>query len=438
MARTVNKEEYTAKRNEILDAAQRFVYTKGYERMTIHDILADLKISSGTFYHYFDSKPAVLEAFIERIKEETEKPLLPIVHDKVTIMHETASTNTVTTNMRRSAMNENDQKVVSARDLIAATVFYILNILLFPVTLLGYVIWIGKAYLAGRKSGVSMTAQGPLSARWAEHNLGTREDEPANRLMMVLPGISPLAVRLVSGPLLLAHRLTGYVPRAFRYPFEGNIPMQYEASARQTFFDTVVERHLAGVTQFVILGAGFDTRAFRLPRDARVRSFEIDTPKTQAVKREMLESAGIDSTRVTFVAANFEKEDWLTRLMDAGFDLGKPALFLWEGVIMYLDRAAVEATLRKIASTAQGSVVAFDYFTTEPLESPALYWRYGRVMTKAAGEPMTFGIDSTPPSRERLAEFLRSCGLSLGEQRTLGQEAEGKRAWGGFATAIVK
>jgi AcrR family transcriptional regulator len=81
MARTVNQEEYAAKRNQIIDVAQRLVYTKGYEQMTIQDILSDLGISSGAFYHYFDSKPAVLEAFIERIKEETEKPLLPIVHD---------------------------------------------------------------------------------------------------------------------------------------------------------------------------------------------------------------------------------------------------------------------------------------------------------------------------------------------------------------------
>jgi methyltransferase (TIGR00027 family) len=255
---------------------------------------------------------------------------------------------------------------------------------------------------------------------------------------MVLPGVPPLGVWLVAGPTLLAHRVTGYVPRAFRYPFEGDISIQYEASARQTFFDTVVDRDLANFAQFVILGAGFDTRTFRLPMDTRVRSFEVDTPKTQAIKREMLEKVGIDSTEVTFVAADFEKEDWLTRLVDAGFDPGKPALFLWEGVIVYLDREAVESTLRKIASTAKGSVVAFDYFTIEVLESQAPYMRIARAGTKASGEPLKFGIDSTPPSSERLAEFLQSCGLSLSEQRTLGQETEGKRAWGGFATAIVK
>jgi methyltransferase (TIGR00027 family) len=335
-------------------------------------------------------------------------------------------------------MNEYDQKVVSARGPIAATVFYILFVLLFPVTLLGYAIWVGKVFLAGRRSGVSGTAQGPLSARWFQHRLGTRRDEPSNRLMMVLPGVPPLGLRLVAGPMLLAHRLSGYVPKAFRYPFEGDIPIQYEASARVTFFDAAVDRHLATIAQFVILGAGFDTRAFRLPKDARVQSFEVDAPKTQALKRAMLHKAGIDTNGVTFVSADFERDDWLARLVAAGFDSGKPALFLWEGVMMYLDREAVESTLRKIASTAKGSIVAFDYFTTEVLESRAPYMRYARAGTSAAGEPLKFGIDSTPPSRERLAELLRSCGLSLGEQRTLGQETQGKRAWGGFATAIVK
>jgi TetR/AcrR family transcriptional regulator, transcriptional repressor for nem operon len=81
MARTVKPEAFASKRREILDAAQRLVFTKGYEQMSIQDILDDVGISSGAFHHYFDSRRALLEAFIERIKQETEKPLLPIIHD---------------------------------------------------------------------------------------------------------------------------------------------------------------------------------------------------------------------------------------------------------------------------------------------------------------------------------------------------------------------
>jgi O-methyltransferase involved in polyketide biosynthesis len=106
-------------------------------------------------------------------------------------------------------------------------------------------------------------------------------------------------------------------------------------------------------------------------------------------------------------------------------------------VIIYLDREAVESTLRKIARTAKGSIVAFDYLTKETLESQSLYMRYARAATKAAGEPFKFGIDSTPPLRQRMAEFLGTCGLSLSDHSTLGKESDRKCAWGGFATALV-
>ena len=72
MARIVNKEEYEIRRNEILDAAQRVVYTKGYDQMSIQDILAEVKISKGAFYHYFDSKQALLEALIERLVSQIQ------------------------------------------------------------------------------------------------------------------------------------------------------------------------------------------------------------------------------------------------------------------------------------------------------------------------------------------------------------------------------
>ena len=73
---------HAVRRNEILDVAQRLIYTKGYEQMTIQDILDGLQISKGAFYHYFDSKQALLEAIIERMQQEVEQILLPIVQDR--------------------------------------------------------------------------------------------------------------------------------------------------------------------------------------------------------------------------------------------------------------------------------------------------------------------------------------------------------------------
>ncbi len=82
MARIVKEAEYAGKRNEILDAAQQFIYTKGYEQMTVQDILDNLQISKGAFYHYFESKQGLLMALVERIGEQAEQLVLPIASSR--------------------------------------------------------------------------------------------------------------------------------------------------------------------------------------------------------------------------------------------------------------------------------------------------------------------------------------------------------------------
>ena len=81
MVRTVNEAAYAARRNAILDAAQRAVETVGYEQMALADLLDELHISSGAFYHYFDSKPALLFALVERMGDQIVQLVLPIIHD---------------------------------------------------------------------------------------------------------------------------------------------------------------------------------------------------------------------------------------------------------------------------------------------------------------------------------------------------------------------
>jgi AcrR family transcriptional regulator len=81
MARKRTESPPAARRNEILDAAQRFVASKGFEQMTIDDILSDLSISKGAFYHYFESKGLLLEALIARMGDEARGVLVPILED---------------------------------------------------------------------------------------------------------------------------------------------------------------------------------------------------------------------------------------------------------------------------------------------------------------------------------------------------------------------
>jgi O-methyltransferase involved in polyketide biosynthesis len=105
---------------------------------------------------------------------------------------------------------------------------------------------------------------------------------------------------------------------------------------------------------------------------------------------------------------------------------------------MYLDRAAVESTLRKIAGTAAGSVVAFDYVSMQLMESRSLFMRYVRTVLKSTGEPWKFGIDNAPPLRKQVEALLEPFGLALEEHRTFGPETDQKRAMAGFAVAVVK
>lgn len=81
MPRVVKEEDYAVRRNEILDAARVLIYTRGYEQMSVQEVVDALHISKGAFYHYFDSKPALLEALVNRMEEEASQFLLPIVND---------------------------------------------------------------------------------------------------------------------------------------------------------------------------------------------------------------------------------------------------------------------------------------------------------------------------------------------------------------------
>ncbi len=146
-----------------------------------------------------------------------------------------------------------------------------------------------------------------------------------------------------------------------------------------------------GIRQYVILGAGLDTFAYRNPYpQGMLHVLEVDHPMTQAWKRARLEDAGITLPGdLTFVPVDFKTQTLSVGLLRAGYDPGRCTFFSWLGVTEYLTARAVTAILRFIASAPAGSVVVFDYILSPSLLTPAQRSRYNALAQRVAsvGEP---------------------------------------------------
>ena len=133
----------------------------------------------------------------------------------------------------------------------------------------------------------------------------------------------PLAVALLPGSLRLPAKLLAVRPvgdMLTRYIDRQWPGARTSGIARTRLIDDWIGESIGQAEQVVLLGAGFDTRAWRLAALDSVKVFEVDHPATAKVKRERLQAAGADLNRVTFVAVDFEIDDFEQRLRDAGFD----------------------------------------------------------------------------------------------------------------------
>jgi len=122
-----------------------------------------------------------------------------------------------------------------------------------------------------------------------------------------------------------------------------------------------------GIRQYVILGAGLDTFAYRQPAWARdLRIFEVDQPASQRTKREKLQAAGIAvPPNVTFVEADFEHVSLHDMLVGAGFSMREPAFISWLGVTVYLTEPAIDAVFQFVASLPASSEIVFTFYTKD-------------------------------------------------------------------------
>src|SRR5262245_57738937 len=252
------------------------------------------------------------------------------------------------------------------------------------------------------------------ASRTAEQNALFRALEsarPANRRLFE----DPLARRFLTWPLNLvawlaaAPGLQQAVPWYIDYRWPG---VRTSVVARTRLIDDAIatarDEH---VTQLVILGAGFDSRAYRLAALRSITVFEVDHPSTQAAKRRVLEDAlPGPPDHVRFVACDFNQHSLEAGMVDAGYKPSVHTFILWEGVTNYLTEAAVDATLRWCSRAAEGSLLLFTYVHRDVLTRPQAFVGTAQLFAslEAAGEKLTWGIEP-----ENLPAFLAERGMSL-------------------------
>lgn len=206
------------------------------------------------------------------------------------------------------------------------------------------------------------------------------------------------------------------VSRALSDP---NAPPDYEAAGtailmliRTKFIDEKLREAIAdGARQYVILGAGFDTRAYRfadLLKDVKV--FEVDFESTQDYKRQRAQTVlGPAPANLTYVPIDFNHDNLMETLIRSGYDPAAKAFFTWEGVSMYVAEEGVRETLRAVSHAALGSILVMDFTTRGMIDFMKQFPELGPMkLLQAWGEPWVFGM---PDCQER--EFFHSMGLEI-------------------------
>jgi methyltransferase (TIGR00027 family) len=233
----------------------------------------------------------------------------------------------------------------------------------------------------------SVTARIAALARYA-HSL-----EPEGRRIFN----DPYAAEFLGRPVRTVVR-SAAIRRLMRAYFDRKLPGAYgEVGARTAYIDEyVLSRVRAGAGQIVILGAGYDCRAYRLPELEGVRVFEVDHPATQAAKKQIVEGMlGSLPRHVSYVGVDFQRDSVHDRLTQSGYDHSRMTAFVWEAVTRYLSAAAVDETLRFVASnTGAGTSILFDYIYGSLLRSGSTEAKkWVRYFESQMREPYTFAIE---------------------------------------------
>ena len=263
-----------------------------------------------------------------------------------------------------------------------------------------------------RKDG---TAQGVAKQRLIE-SIAKPEERIIN---------DPYADRFVLGASfikLMGHKLNVWLAEKLVPGFHEHL------ISRTRFIDDLIKKSAAsGVEQYVILGAGYDSRAHRLELPSSLRIFEVDQPEVQARKRSKLPKELPNLENITYVAVDFSHQSLTEQLMDAGFDQSKSTVFTLEGVSQYITKEAFDSMIKEMAAlTQKANSIFFVSYASELLnKNPEACFGKGYPNAEKRAKLITYGSAKVGEpwisfyGAEEIESVLSKNGYSIKENVTL-------------------
>ena len=313
-------------------------------------------------------------------------------------------------------------------DFIAFIVFAVLQIIFIPLAVIGLILLTVTQLFVSRALGVSSTAISVIGNRWYMHVFGIRKDVASMKLYRALPNGCEIGLWMVYFPSYVRYKISGKNRGFAAIKEEGAESFGSLAITRSLHFDRLIGKLKDQAEQFVVMGAGLDTRCYGELAGSALKLFELDQPSTQKMKIDCLKKAGIDASHVAFAAVDFTTDHWYEKLEQAGYDPRKKTLFLWEGVTPYLAESDIRKTLKEVkAHAAPCSILLADFYDQRLLALKGV---------KTTSESFKFGLDFSADRERVLNEFLADENLQSGECHFMGHKTK-QGAFGVVAEIIV-
>ena len=302
--------------------------------------------------------------------------------------------------------------------------YILLQIILFPISLIGMIYANYKQQKNSKKENISYTAGQVIQGQWILHYFNIRKDNNIIKFIKNFPAESHIGFYMMFSATILANKLVKFIPKALIKTNLDDISSYSFLFFRTKKIDQLVKDNIEKVEQFVVLGAGFDLRSIRFHNN-KLKVFELDKKNTQKLKIKTLKNAKISTKNISYIEGDLNNSDWSIDLINNGFNKNKKTLFLFESVSCYLEEKIANNVLSTINNiSAKESLVIQDFYSTRFLhQDEFLRVKKGKKLIKKFGENWNFTISMDNNVELEISKLLEKHSLTSKETYICGKNS---------------